>query len=217
MASDRCCRVVNRTAMMLISWTGSGDCGGDYSVQYSEHLEHCHVQETSLGALWHGALSWRKWPSEDGYNVVIKWYTASLVILRPTVALKRCSVGFKQTKVLTLPSECHWNWDSSDQATVFQCFIVQLLWACLNCSLGFLFLADRSCPPGVVFPSSAKFYMLCIQRSYSAYLCGHLSRRCLSNILNQSAHFLQHQLGTFIPTTITQWIFSLFLTILCKP
>ncbi len=48
--------------------------------------------------------------------------------------------------ILTLPSEfCSRNRDSSDQATFFQSSIVQFWWACVNCSLCFLFLADRSC------------------------------------------------------------------------
>ncbi len=48
-------------------------------------------------------------------------------------------------QILTLLSECHRrNRDSSDQATFFQSSIVQFCWACVNCSLRFLFLADRS-------------------------------------------------------------------------
>ncbi len=51
-------------------------------------------------------------------------------------------------------------------------------WACVNCSLHFLFLADRMCQlsvkPGVFFcccsPSASGFDVLCIQRWYSAYL-----------------------------------------------
>jgi len=49
------------------------------------------------------------------------------------------------TLILTLPSACcSRNRDSSDQATFFQSSIVQFWWACANCSLSFLFLADRS-------------------------------------------------------------------------
>ncbi len=48
-------------------------------------------------------------------------------------------------QILTLPSECRSrNRDSSDQARFSQSFIVKFLWACANCSLRFLFLADRS-------------------------------------------------------------------------
>ncbi len=47
-------------------------------------------------------------------------------------------------QILTLPSECHINRDSSDQATFFQSSIVQFWWPCANCSPCFLFLADRS-------------------------------------------------------------------------
>ncbi len=53
-------------------------------------------------------------------------------------------------QILTLPSE-YWSWnrDSSDQATFLQSSIVYLLLSnfgepCVNCSLCFLFLADRS-------------------------------------------------------------------------
>ena len=47
-------------------------------------------------------------------------------------------------QILTLPSECHSrNRDSSDQATFFQSSIVQFWWARANCSLSFLFVADR--------------------------------------------------------------------------
>ncbi len=48
-------------------------------------------------------------------------------------------------QILSLSSECRSRYrDSSDQATLFQSSIVQFLWACPNCSLCFLFLADRS-------------------------------------------------------------------------
>ncbi len=53
------------------------------------------------------------------------------------------SCSFRQ--ILTLPSECRSrNQDSSDQATFFQSSIVQFWWSCVNCSLRFLFLSDRS-------------------------------------------------------------------------
>ncbi len=47
-------------------------------------------------------------------------------------------------QIMTLPSECSRNQDSSDQATFFQSSIVQFWWFCVNCILCFLFLADRS-------------------------------------------------------------------------
>ncbi len=48
-------------------------------------------------------------------------------------------------QIMTLPSEFwSWNRDSSDQATFLQSSIVQFWWACVNCSLCVLFLADRS-------------------------------------------------------------------------
>ncbi len=71
-------------------------------------------------------------------------------------------------QILTLPSECRSrNRDSSDQATFFQSSIVQFWRACVNCSLRFLFLADRSgtrC--GLLLQGST----CCVQRWYSAYL-----------------------------------------------
>ncbi len=48
-------------------------------------------------------------------------------------------------QILTLTSECcSRNRNSKDQATFFQSSVVQLWWVCANCSLRFLFLADRS-------------------------------------------------------------------------
>ncbi len=48
-------------------------------------------------------------------------------------------------QILTLPSECcSRNRDTTDKATFFQSSIVQLWWACVNCNLCFLFLADRN-------------------------------------------------------------------------
>ncbi len=47
-------------------------------------------------------------------------------------------------QIMTLSSECSRNQDSSDQGTFFQSSIVQFWWSCVNCSLCFLFLADRS-------------------------------------------------------------------------
>ncbi len=91
-------------------------------------------------------------------------------------------------------SECRSrNRDSSDQATFLQSSIVQFWWACVNCSLRFLLLADRS-GTGVVFccwsPSASGFDVLCVQRWYSALVVtsGYLSYCCLSIISNQSAH-----------------------------
>ncbi len=77
-------------------------------------------------------------------------------------------------QILTLLSECcSRNRDSSDQATFFQSSIVQFYWACVNCCLRFLFLADRT-STGVIFcccsPSASGFDVLCVQRWYSAYL-----------------------------------------------
>ncbi len=73
-------------------------------------------------------------------------------------------------QILTLPSECHnRNRDSSDQAMFFYSSFVQFWWACVNCSLRFLFLADRSgtrCGPQFrcCRPSASGFDVLCVQR-----------------------------------------------------
>ncbi len=73
--------------------------------------------------------------------------------------------------LLTLPSECRSrNRDSSDQATFFQSSIVQVWWACVNCSLRFMFLADRSGTRCGLLLSASGFEMFCVQRWYSAYL-----------------------------------------------
>ncbi len=98
-------------------------------------------------------------------------------------------------QILTLLSECcSRNRDSSDQATFFQSSIVQFYWACVNCCLRFLFLADRT-STGVVFccwsPSASGFDVFCVQRWYSAYLgCNEwlFELLSLSFISNQSAH-----------------------------
>jgi len=61
-------------------------------------------------------------------------------------------------QILTLPSECCGrNRDSSDQATLFQFSVIRFFWACVNYSLIFLFLADRS---GTGVSSAAVAHML---------------------------------------------------------
>jgi len=48
------------------------------------------------------------------------------------------------SQILTLPSECHSrHWVSSVQLTFFQTSIVHFWWACVNCSIRFLFSAGR--------------------------------------------------------------------------
>ncbi len=110
------------------------------------------------------------------------------------------------------------NRDASDLVTFFQSSVVQFRWACVNCSLSFLFLADRS-GTGVVFcccsPSASKFYVLSIQRCSSAYLgCN----EWLFELLLPFYHLkpvwpfssdLWHQ-GIFTHRTAAHWIFSLF-------
>ncbi len=87
-------------------------------------------------------------------------------------------------QILTQPSECcSRNKVSSDQATFFQSSIVQFWWACANCSLRFLFLADRS---------GTRCGLCCAFRDGILHTLvvtsGYLSYCCLSIISNQSAH-----------------------------
>ncbi len=99
-------------------------------------------------------------------------------------------------RILTLPSECRSrNQDSSDQAMFFQSSIVQFWWACVNCSLRFLFLADRSgtrCGLLLLLPICFRVWR--VVRSEMVFCIpwlitsGYLSHCCLSIISNQSAH-----------------------------
>ncbi len=69
---------------------------------------------------------------------------------------------------VTAEIEAHQTWQR-----FFQSSIVQFWWACANCSLRFLFLADRSGTQWVFCccsPSASGFNVLCVQRWYSAYL-----------------------------------------------
>ncbi len=85
------------------------------------------------------------------------------------------------------------NRDSSDQATFFQSSIVQFWWACVNCSLCFLFLADRSgtrC--GLLLLEPIFFRVRRVVRSDGilhnlVVTSVFLSYCCLSIISNQSA------------------------------
>ncbi len=167
------------------------------------------------------------------------------------MAFKRCSIGSKCAKkistaplhhhhqpeplrqgrslrqILTLPSECcSRNQDSSDQATFFQSTIVQFLWACVNCILRVLFLADRSgtrCGLLLLEPICFRVQVLCVQRWYSADLgCNEWLFELLLPFYHLSpvcpfSSDLWHQQGIFIHTTAAHWIFFLFRTILCKP
>ncbi len=79
------CRFVSCTSMMWISCSTTsqrcsiglrpGDCGGHLSKVNS--LSCSRNQSEMIWALWHGALSCWKQPSEDGYTVVIKGWTWS--------------------------------------------------------------------------------------------------------------------------------------------
>ncbi len=97
-------------------------------------------------------------------------YTTTTSSLNQDGSMLSCSF----CQILTLPSECRSrNRDSSDQATFSRSSMVQFWWACANCSLRFLFLADRSstqCDFCCCSPSASGFDVLCIQRWHSAYL-----------------------------------------------
>jgi len=95
-------------------------------------------------------------------------------------------------QILTLPSKRRSrNQDSSDQATFFQSSIVQFWGVCVNCSLSFLFVADRITP---VWCSAAVAYLLqglmcCAFRDallQTLVVTSGLSYCCLSNNANQS-------------------------------
>ncbi len=122
------------------------------------------------------------------------------------------------SQILTLPSECcSRNRDSSDQATFFQSSIVKFWWACVNCSLRFLFLADRS-GTGVVFYCCSHLLQgstCCVFRDgFQHTLDEWLFELLLLFISNQSAH-IHHILlwpltstNIFVHTTAAHWIFS---------
>ncbi len=102
------CRFVGCTSMMWISRSTtsqrcsirlrSGDCGGHLSNVNSSSCSR--NQSEMIWALWDGALSC--WISEDGYTVVIKGWTWSATIIRQAVAFKRCSIGTKCAKKISL-------------------------------------------------------------------------------------------------------------------
>jgi len=93
----------------------------------------------------------------------------------------------------------------------FQSSIVQFWWACVNCSLSFLLLADRSGPRcGLLLLQPIFFKIFCIPWLEwvliwvpVAFLSSGTSRPILLWPLTPTRHFL--------------WIFSLFRTILCEP
>jgi len=58
----------------------SGECGGHFSTVNS--LSCSRNQFEKIQALWHDALSYWKWPWEDGYMVAIKGWTWSETMLR---------------------------------------------------------------------------------------------------------------------------------------
>ncbi len=99
-------------------------------------------------------------------------------------------------QILTLPSEFHSrNQDSSDQATFSQSSFVQFWWDCVNCSLHFLFLADRSgsrCGLLLLLPICFPGSTCCAFRDGILHTLvvtsGYLSYCCLFIISDQSTH-----------------------------
>ncbi len=150
----------------------SGDCGGHLSKVNS--LSCSRNQSEMIWPLWHGALScWkyiRRWVhcSHKGKDMVsnntqVGCGDAQLVLRGPKCAKKisptplhhhqpeplrqgRMDPCFHVLYAKFWPNHLNVsrNRDSSDQATFFQSSIIQFWWACANCSLRFLFLADRS-------------------------------------------------------------------------
>ncbi len=126
-------------------------------------------------------------------------------------------------------SECRSrNRDSSDQATFFQSSIVQLWWACVNCSLSFLFLADRSgtrCSLLLLQPICFRVRRDCAFRDGILHtlviMSGYLSYCCLSIISNQATHcplISDINKGIFSGKKLPLTGYFLFIwTILCKP
>ncbi len=107
--------------------------------------------------------------------------------------------------MLTLPSKCRSrNRDSSDQATFFQSSIVQFWWACVNCSLRFLFLADKSGTRcgllllwhicfrvrHVVVFRDGILHTLVVTSGYLSYCC--LSSQSAHSALTSTRHFCPH-------------------------
>ncbi len=105
-----------------------------------------HSQQQYAGKLWRLndaqlLLSVQSVPRKNISHTIMPPPPSWTVETRQDGSMPSCSLY----QILTLPSECcYWNRDSSDQATFFQSSIFQFWWACANCSLCFLFLADRS-------------------------------------------------------------------------
>ncbi len=154
-ASRSCCIFVGCTSMMRIS-VPPHPKGAllDWDLVTVEAIwvkwTHWHVQETSLRwfELYESGRLWRL-------------NNAQLVLRGPKCAKKISPTHYTTTTSLNHWDKAGWihafmffkpnsepppqkNRDSSEQATFFQSSIVQFWWACANCSLHFLFLADRS-------------------------------------------------------------------------
>ncbi len=164
-----------------------------FTMQHGDGMGRLHVLERTINAeryikvLEQGSSMCQ----ENTPHTITPPPAAWTVETRQDGSMLSCSLR----QILTLTSECFSrNRDSSDQATFLQSSIVQFCWACVNCSLRFLFLADRS-GTGVVFccwsPSASGFDVLCVQSCILhtlVVMSGYLSYCCLSIICNQSAH-----------------------------
>ncbi len=130
--------------------------------------------------------------SVTGGKYQFDWTVQVSVETRQDWSMLSCSLS----QIMTPPFDCcRRNRDSSDNAMFFKSSIVQFWWACANCSLRFLFLADRS--GNLVWTSAAVAHLLqgltcCAFRDGILHTLvvtnGYLSNCYLSVISNQSVH-----------------------------
>ncbi len=145
----------------------SGDCGGYSSIVNS--LSCSRNQFEMIWALWHGALSCWKWSERDGHGqqqyFSKSWHlnNAQQVLSGPKCAKKISPKPLHQQQPEPLiqgrmdpcfhvvtPNSDPAIWKSQKKSgligpgNLFSIFYCQFWWSCTNCSLSFLFLADRS-------------------------------------------------------------------------
>ncbi len=150
------------TSLMCSIGLKSGDCGGHLSKVNS--LSCSRNQSEMIKALWHGALSC--WMGTNCMSTrVFSWHTLGPLVpiehrLNAT-AYPSIFVDHVHPFMTTVPMGTDGSmfftpnsdptiWMSQQKSrhirpgNVFQSSIVQFWWACANCSLRFLFLADWS-------------------------------------------------------------------------